>query len=344
MARRIVGLLIIVVISLAAFLLFQKYQTFYEVNVPDKLEDPFLHIPTGSTFEEVVDLLKEDNFINDVPSFIEAAEWMNYLKPIMRPGRFEIQPGWNNHELVRHLRGGKQSPVKVVLTNQRLLEDVAEKVARFIETDSSQLIQLFHNESFIGALGYSKETLMTLFIPNTYEFFWNTSPEQFLERMVKEHKKFWEKEERAAKAEALEMEPWEVYTLASIMDKETNKNTEKPRMAGVYLNRIEQGILLQADPTCVFATRDFNTRRVTNYHTSFDSPYNTYLYPGLPPGPISMATIASIDAVLNHENHRYIFFCARGDGTGLHSFAVTLKGHNQNVARYVRNLKKRGKR
>ena len=127
------------------------------------------------------------------------------------------------------------------------------------------------------------------------------------------------------------------------MEKETNQNSEKPRMAGVYLNRIEQGILLQADPTCVFATRDFNTRRVTNYHTSFDSPYNTYLYPGLPPGPISMASIASIDGVLNREKHKYIFFCAKGDGSGFHSFAVTLKGHNQNKARYKRNLRKRGK-
>ena len=140
------------------------------------------------------------------------------------------------------------------------------------------------------------------------------------------------------------MTPAEIYTMASIVEKETNQNQEKKRMAGVYLNRIKQGILLQADPTCVFATRDFTTRRVTNYHTQFDSPYNTYMYPGLPPGPIAMASIASLDAVLNAENHAYIFFCAKGDGSGLHNFAKTLTGHNQNAATYKRNLRKRGKR
>ncbi len=343
MTKYIVRTLILVVLLTILFLLFQKYQTFYGSNVPKKLENHFIKIPTGSTFEEVTSLLFEQGFISDTATFKEASDWMSYNKPTMRAGRFEIQSGWSNRDLIRHLRGGKQATVKVVLTNQRLLEDVAQKVAGFIEADSLEIIQVLQNQQLIQELGYSNETLMSLFIPNTYDFFWNTSAEQFLERMVAEHKKFWENDERSAKAEALGLEKSEVYTLASIIEKETNQNKEKPRMAGVYLNRIEQGILLQADPTCVFATRDFNTRRVTNYHTQFDSPYNTYMYPGLPPGPISMSSIASIDAVLNREKHKYIFFCAKGDGTGLHSFAATLKGHNQNVARYKRNLRKRGK-
>ena len=247
-------------------------------------------------------------------------------------------------ELIRHLRGGKQAPVGLVLTNQRLLEDVAAKAAGFIEADSATLMDLFLDEAYLDQIGYRREDLMTVFIPNTYEFFWNTTPKGFLERMIREHEAFWNKNNRKLKAEALGMTPQEVYTLASILEKETQQNSEKKRMAGVYLNRLEKGMLLQADPTAVFATRDFDTPRVTNYHTQYDSPYNTYLYTGLPPGPISMASIASIDAVLNAEDHEYIFFCARGDGSGLHAFAKTLAGHNRNAANYRQNLRKRGLR
>ena len=163
-----------------------------------------------------------------------------------------------------------------------------------------------------------------------------------MKRMIKEHKRFWNKNGRSKKARALKMKPEEVYTLASIVEKETLATKEKPRMAGVYLNRLEIGMRLQADPTCVFATRDFGTARVTNYHLKFDSPYNTYLYAGLPPGPISMASISSLDAVLDAEDHDYLYFCAKGDGSGLHAFAKTLSGHNQNAAKYRANLKKRG--
>jgi UPF0755 protein len=315
-----------------------------KVAVPEGLDSYIVKIPTQSTFEEVVDLLKAQDFIQDEQVFRVLADRMAYERAPMRPGRFELQPGWNHIELIRHLRNGPQAPLNVVLHNERLIEEVAGKVAGFLEQDSMAFLNLMQNEAYLDSIGYTPETLMSLFIPNTYEFYWNTVPEAFMDRMIKEHDRFWKQKDRRAKAAKKEMTPAEVYTLASIVERETLVSTEKPRMAGVYLNRLRIGMPLQADPTAVFARRDFSTPRVTDYHTKFDSPYNTYLYAGLPPGPISMASISSIDAVLNAEDHEYLYFCAKGDGSGLHSFARTLSAHNRNAAIYRENLRKRGLR
>ncbi len=335
---------ILFLLVVAAFIGYDYYKRVLYANVPEKLDTEYIHIPTNSSYEEVVSLLREEGFIKNESSFRWVAEQMEYKRDPMRSGRFKIKPGWNNYELVSHLRGGKQATTKVVLNNERLIEDVAGKVSRFIESDSFDILYLLKNEEFLEEVGYTKDNLMTLFIPNTYDFYWNTSPQQFVKRMIQEHQQFWEKDNRLQKAKNREMTSEEVYTLASIVEKETLQNSEKKRMAGVYLNRVEKNMLLQADPTCVFATRDFNTKRVTNYHLEFDSPYNTYLYTGLPPGPISMASISSIDAVLNAEDHNYLYFCAKGDGTGYHAFAKNLAAHNQNAARYRNNLRKRGLR
>ncbi|MCB0588514.1 MAG: endolytic transglycosylase MltG [Phaeodactylibacter sp.] len=312
--------------------------------IPQGLKDYYVEIPTNSSFEEVVGILKDKGVLEDEKVFTLLAERMKYKRDPMRAGRFELQPGWSLIQMIRHLRGGSQAPVDVILTNERLPENVAAKAARFLEPDSIDILTLFRDEDYLASIGYTPETLMSLFIPNTYEFFWNTNPKGFTERMIKEHDAFWDSESRRKKAEALGLTPQEVYTLASIVEKETLVNQEKPRMAGVYLNRLRTGMRLQADPTAVFARRDFDTPRVTHYHTKYDSPYNTYLYAGLPPGPISMASISSIDAVLNAENHDYVYFCAKGDGSGLHAFAKTLPGHNSNVVEYKRNLRRRGLR
>ena len=326
------------------FFAFQKYQAFWLPNVSNDLSDTIVEIPTGSSFDDVVDLLHEKGMLRDTSTFIEVAHRLAYVKNPMRAGRYNIKRNWNNLSLVRHLRGGKQETVKVVLSTARMSEEVAGKVAAVLEFDSLTLQTLWQDDKYLKEIGYSRETLMSLFIPNTYDFFWNTSPKKFTERMIKEHEKFWGKKGRKKKAEAMKRTPEEVYALASIVEKETNKISERPRMAGVYLNRLRIGMPLQADPTSVFATRDFTTKRVTDYHTTFDSPYNTYMYRGLPPGPIAMSSIASIDAVLNSEDHKYLYFCAVGDGSGSHNFAKTLTQHNQNAAIYRKNLKKRGRR
>jgi len=232
----------------------------------------------------------------------------------------------------------------VVLTNERLIENVAAKVSRFIEADSAAILEVLTDAAYLDSLGYSPETLMSVFIPNTYQVYWNTPVRKFMERMIREHEAFWSQSDRLARAAQLAMTPEAVYTLASIVDKETLSASEKPRIAGTYLNRLRIGMPLQADPTAVFATRDFETRRVTLYHTKFDSPYNTYMYPGLPPGPIGMASISGIDAVLNPERHDYLYFCALGDESGLHAFAESYPQHLVNVARYVQKLKERGLR
>ncbi len=330
--------------ALCLFVAIYLYQKIFGSGIPADLESYYVEIPTGSTFEEVISILHEQEVIENEAVFRELAERMSYKRDPMRSGRYEIKPGWSNVQLIRHLRNGPQAPVKLVLNNERLIEDVAGKAASFIEPDSLDLLMLLRDEAYIRSLGYTPETLMSLFIPNTYEFFWNSTARQFVERMVKEHDAFWDKNNRLTKATQLNMTPEEIYTLASIVEKETNQHVEKPRIAGVYLNRLKLGMRLQADPTVVFAVREFDLKRVLNRHLEFDSPYNTYKYAGLPPGPIAMASIASIDAVLQAENHNYLFFCAKGDGTGLHAFAETLTGHNQNVARYVRNLRERGLR
>lgn len=320
--------------AVVGFFLWGKYQAISSPNVPTNLTTDIVEIPTNSTFTEVVNILFENKQIEDTVSFREVAELMKYKKTTMRSGRFQIQPNWSNRSLISHLRAGKQAPVKIVLNTGRFIEDIAGKAAKTIEADSSDIAQLLHDQSVISPQGFSDETIVSLFIPNTYEFFWNTSAEKFLERMIKEHKNFWKKNNREKKALALNMSKEEVYTLASIVERETNSNPEKPRIAGVYLNRIKKGMLLQADPTAVFATRDFTARRVLNKHINFDSPYNTYKYLGLPPGPISIASISSIDAVLNAEDHEYIFFCAKPDNSGQHAFAKTLAGHNRNANKF----------
>jgi UPF0755 protein len=305
--------------------------------------DYHVHIPTNSTYEEVVALLKKDGVIKNVSIFNKLADYMKYKRDPMRSGRFKVEPGWDMIRLIRQLRNGEQSPVKVVLTTERTVDEVAVKVSRFIEADSNSLKALFHNDAYLNKIGFNQDNLMSVFIPNTYNVYWNLSPEGFMERMLVDHKAFWN-ETRLKKAKAMGMTPEEVYTLASIVEKETLQNKEKPVIARAYLNRLKINMKLQADPTAVFATKDFTTKRVTLAHTTFDSPFNTYMYAGLPPGPISIASISSIDAVLNPADNNYIYFCAVGDESGLHAFAESYEQHLQNIRQYVANLEARGLR
>ena len=310
--------------------------------VPSDIEDPYVIIPTGSSFEEVVKILNSKGFVTNEPAFRRLAKYMNYERNPMRAGRYKVKPGMSTIALIRHLRGGGQAPVNVVIHNERLPEEVAQKVAGFLEPNAKEFLALFKDKNYLDEIGYNEATLISLFIPNTYQLYWNTTPKGFIDRMVKENEDFWKRDQRLAKAQKLGLTPKEVYTLASIVEKETLVGSEKPRIAGVYLNRLAKNIKLQADPTAVFATKDFDVGRVLYKHINFDSPYNTYMYAGLPPGPITVTSISSIDAVLNAEKHDYIYFCAKGDGSGLHAFAKGLNGHNQNVANYKRNLRKRG--
>lgn len=338
------GLFILVIAIVAGIFGYSKYVDIFQPNVPETLNNPYLEIPTGTDFEGLADILYSQGYLLDSTSFRWVAEQMSFIKPQMRAGRYEIKPGWSNRRLIQHLRGGKQAPVNVVLTNERQPKDIAGKVAKILETDSLAILDLLRNKDFLAEHGYNPQTVMTVFVPNTYEMYWNSTAKDFFERMLKENDRFWSQKNRVAKAEKLGLTKQEVYTLASIVERETNQTSEKPTIAGLYLNRLENNILLQADPTVVFATGKFDLKRVLFEHLEYDSPYNTYKYAGLPPGPISMAEISSIDAVLNREDHEYIFMCAKGDGSGYHAFAKSMAGHNVNIANYRKNLKARGKR
>ena len=317
---------------------YQKYTLILSPNVPESLESNMVYIPSNSSFNDVVEILHRNSQIIDTASFREVSEMMNYKRSTLKAGRYRISPSWSNRSLIGHLRAGRQEPVNLVLTHGWLLEDVAAKASQFIEADSTDLIDLFLNEEYINNSGYTTETLMSLFIPNTYEFYWDTHEKAFFERMVKEHNTFWNSNDRLSKAKNLGLTSNEVYTLASIVEREISKNTEKRRVAGLYLNRIREGMKLDADPTAKFATRDFKATRILYKHTRFESPYNTYLHKGLPPGPISMASIKSIDAVLDSENHNFYYMCVDPENPGYHLFAESLEEHNKNAHRYHRWL------
>ncbi len=320
-------------------LVFHYYQNFFQPNVTmGDQPSAYIYIHTGEDFPAVKNMMSEHHFIRDMKSFVWVAQKKKYDVKV-RPGRYKICDGMNNNELVNLLRSGKQEPVRLILQNVRTPEEFAGKVAAQIEGDSISILNLLNDTNYLREFGAGPSTVFTLFIPNTYEFFWNTTADQFIRRMYKEHKKFWN-DERLTQMSQEGLDITEVITLASILEKETVKNTEKPVIAGVYMNRIRKGWPLQADPTLIFAWNDYTIKRVLNMHKEIDSPYNTYKYTGLPPGPICLPSVSSIDAVLNYEKHAYMYFCAKDDLSGYHNFAITLAEHNRYAERYQAALKR----
>jgi len=315
------------------------YRVIFHPNVwLNNRESCSIYIPSGSSFEEVKTILYSEGIIINRDYFEWLAKRKKYPENI-KPGHYLIKNGTGNDKLINLLRSGNQTPVKVTFNNIRTLEQLASRVSKVLELDSSQLVALMNDTSYLKTLGISHITKGTIFIPNTYEFYWNTDAHNFIIRMKKEFEAFWN-ESRRKKADSVGLSISEVVTLASIIERETSIRAEKPIIAGVYLNRLRKGWLLQADPTVVFATGNFNIRRVLNDHKQIDSPYNTYKYGGLPPGPICFPSISSIDAVLNPNKNDYMYFCAREDLSGYHNFAKTAQQHYQNAARYQNALNK----
>ncbi|MCP4551901.1 MAG: endolytic transglycosylase MltG [Bacteroidetes bacterium] len=295
-------------------------------------------IPTGSTFGNVKSILYQNGLIIHRNNF----EWLAYKKKYdsnVKAGKYLITNGMSNNELINHLRSGNQQPVKLIFNNIRDIKQLSKRVSEQIEPDSISIMRLLNDSIFISDLGFNANTIPTLFIPNTYEVFWNVSPQDFINRMLREYNNFWNSE-RKAQAKLLNMSIPEVIILASILERETQKNDEKETISGVYLNRLRRGWLLQADPTLIYALGDFSIKRVLNIHKEIDSPYNTYKYGGLPPGPICIPAISSIDAVLKYEQHDYMYFCARDDFSGYHVFAKTNRQHNRNAEKYRDALNK----
>jgi UPF0755 protein len=264
----------------------------------------------------------------------------NYSEKI-RTGRYEVKPGDCTFKIFRHLKNGQQKPLNLTIPSVRTKEKLSSELSKKLMLDSIQILQVLNNEDSCRKLGYDTATIICMFIPNTYEVFWNISLNRFFERMKKESKSFWT-DERKDKANALEMTPEEVITLASIVDEETSNNKEKPMIAGMYYNRLKIGMPLQADPTIKFAKKNFAAKRIYTSWLSIHSPYNTYRNTGLPPGPIRIPSIAGIDAVLNLVHHDYLYMCAKEDFSGTHNFAVTYSEHMKNAAKYSTALNARG--
>ncbi|WP_018479779.1 endolytic transglycosylase MltG [Pontibacter roseus] len=331
----------IIVLFLFLFVSFSyyAYQIVYTPNVDTKDQETYVYIPTGASYEQALDSVEATGVIIDRLSLRFMAKLMDYDQ-LVKPGRYKLENGWNNRQLIGVLRLGEQDPLKLTFTNIRLRSQLAEKLAASLEPSTEELDSLLNDQAYLQTLGFDTTNIVSMFIPNTYEVYWTITAEELMQRMKTEYDRFWT-EERKAKAAKLGLSQKEVSTLASIVQAETIKNDEKPRVAGVYLNRLQKGILLQADPTVVFAVRDFSIRRVLNVHLQHDSPYNTYRYAGLPPGPINVPDISSIDAVLNPEQHNYIYFCAKEDFSGYHSFAVTHAEHMANARRYQKALTER---
>lgn len=325
--RKVIISFILLLIIGGGIGIYWGYTLVYQPNV--KLSGKsveYFYIPTGSTFDDVMNSLSEKQVIVNRASFQRLAELKNY-KTKIRPGRYRIRDKMNNNELVNMLRAGIQEPVQLAFNSIRTKEQLASRVGKKLEADSVELLDMLNSNEFAAKYNLNKENILTLFIPNTYEMYWNTSVAEFIERMDKEYNNFWN-EKRKAKAKEIGLSQTQVAVLASIVQAEQNRfDDEKPVIASLYLNRLRIGMPLQSDPTLIYALGDFTINRVLNADKEIDSPYNTYKNSGLPPGPINLPEISSLDAVLNSRKSNYIYMCAKEDFSGRHNFATTIEQH-----------------
>ena len=339
--RQIVLLVIILLLIGAAAVGFWGYRMVYQPNVwLNGKQSVAFNIKSGSNWEDVKKILYKNGTIIHRSSFEQLAVIMKYPDHI-RSGHYLLREGMSNREIVTKLRARQQDPVKLVFNNIRIKEELAGQIGEQIEPDSLKLLRLLNDAEYLKKFGFTVDNVMSMFIPNTYEVYWDITADKFMERMNKEYLSFWT-EKRKARLKDIRLTELQAITLASIVEKETNQNAEKPDVAGVYMNRLREGWLLQADPTLVYALGDFSIKRVLNVYKTINSPYNTYMYLGLPPGPICLPSISSIDAVLNFRQHKYMFFCAKEDFSGFHNFAVTMIEHMANAAKYQQALDRQG--
>ncbi len=331
-------LLALVIISVCTG--YYLYKQVYGDNL-SLSKDAILTIPANCSLKQLSDILEQQKIVNSGSSFLLTVQYIMTYN--LKSGKYKISKTTkSNRQLIRILQG-HQLEIKLTFHNFRVKEQLAAYVGSKIAADSAEILDLLENANYLEQFGYTPETVMAVFIPETYYVYWNCTVKDFWLRMLKENGKFWN-DTRKEKAKALELSQTEIYTLASIVECESQYKPERPRIAGVYINRLKkQGWKLEADPTVVFAVGDFSLTRVLNKHLELNSPYNTYIYPGLPPGPIYMSSISSIDAVLNYEKHNYMFFCAKPHEKGqanTHAFAKTHKAHIRNAKIYWRWLRR----
>lgn len=315
---------------------FYAFQVVYTPNILVEKEDRLFLVKDGASFGDVQQELHEGNYVQDLVSFSLLARIRGYDEHI-KPGRYLLGKNMTNLEAIRILRSGKQEPVRITFNNVRLIRDLAEKITRNLDMEPEEFEVALINFSMTNQYGFNKDNVLALFVPNTYEVYYNIAPEALIKRMHHEYEGFWN-DDRKKKAKQIGLSQIEVSILAAIVQAESVKEEEAPTIAGLYLNRLKTGIALQADPTLVYAVGDFSLKRVLNGHKQIDSPYNTYKYPGLPPGPINLPEISSIDAVLYHVPSNYYYMCAKEDFSGYHNFTNSYQEHMNNAIRYQRAL------
>lgn len=338
----LLGTLLLGLLAMGIFAAY-VYKVVVKPNTAFNSQEHIFFVATDENYLSVVKRLSP--LLENPATFKVLADRKKYPQ-FVKPGRYILKSGMNNNDIINTLRSGN-TPIILSFNNKETLYDLAASVSAEIEADNTELVAAILDSVWLKDQNLNKENVLSVFIPNSYEFFWNTSAEEFLKRMVKEHRKFWD-QARISKANAIQLTPAEVYTLASIVQKETSKTDEMPRVAGVYINRLQNGWKLQADPTVIFAVKkhrgnfDQIIKRVLYKDLELDSPYNTYKYEGLPPGPIAMPDIAAIEAVLNYENHKFFYFVADVQRPGYHIFAQTLSQHNRNRLEYQRWINQKG--
>lgn len=324
---------------LSGWIGYRYYQALFATNI-NKDHTSILYIFPETSIDSLTARLHD--YLLDPASFDRAVSAMDFDQDDLETGRYNLQSLQTNRELINLLRSGRQEAVNVVIHNERNVELISGKLDHYLLLDSTEILNCLTNSPILQEAGFKEDSLLSLFIPNTYQMYWSSSCEQLAKRLIREHKQFWNQNARKEKAAKLNMDPLEVYTLASIVDRESIAVREKPIIARLYLNRLQIGMPLQADPTIVFANKIFDTRRVLYEHLEIDSPYNTYKYPGLPPGPIGIASISGIDAVLNPNDNNYLYMVSKPDNSGLHNFSSSLQQHNRYARVYHQWLNQRG--
>ncbi len=314
---------------------------YYAVTSVSRFETTqYLYIDDDDTQDSVVAKLRPMAHTAGMTGLTMILRHSGYGKHI-RTGRYAIEPGDGAITLYRRLKNGQQKSMRLTIPEVRTMDRLAAVLGHKLMLDSATIAQALTNQDTLQQYGYDTATIASMFVPDTYDVYWNMSVSSLLARMQKEHDRFWHGD-REAKAARLQLTPVEVCTLASIIDEETANTAEKPMIAGMYLNRLQQHMPLQADPTIKFALKQFELKRIWQKLLTIDSPYNTYKNEGLPPGPIKIASIKGIDAVLNRVEHDYLYMCAKEDFSGTHNFARTYSEHLQNAARYTKALNARG--
>jgi UPF0755 protein len=329
---RISLIIFLVILAVAAWGLFEVFGP----NTASFTEGPYLYIRTGSSYDNVKTSLQQGGFISNMRSFDLLAKQLHYPEHI-HAGKFKINPGMSNYAIIRMLHGNRQTPVKLVINRVRTEQELITLLSSQLEADSTVLKQMFHDPVYLSQFGVDTNTVLCAIMQNTYDFFWNTTADEAFRKIEKSYAHFWDTA-HVQQAKAQGLTPNEAIIVASIVDEETNKTDEKPNIASVYLNRLHDGMKLQADPTVKYAVGDFTIRRITGAHLAFVSPYNTYLNTGLPPGPICTPSVSSIKAVLDAPKTNYLYFCAREDFSGYHNFAATYAEQEKNAALYQQAL------